>query len=70
MTLKSSATSTKNYRTMVKITTFRDGNNDGAEITKDGKPIGWEKLTREEQIELLSSMASMYNFFKRFLKEE
>lgn len=70
MIIKSSATFTKNYRTMVTITTFRDGNNDGAEIKKDGKQIGWEKLTRCEQIDLLNSMTSMYNFFKRFLKEE
>ena len=70
MIIKSSATFTKNYRTMVTITTFRDGNNYGAEIKKDGKQIGWEKLTRWEQIDLLNSMASMYNFFKRFLKEE
>lgn len=55
---------------MVTITTYRDGNNDVAEIKKDGDPLGWEKLTREEQIELLNSMASMYNLFKRFLKEE
>lgn len=55
---------------MVTITTFRDGNNDGAEIKKDGKQIGWEKLTRWEQIDLLNSMTNMYNFFKRFLKEE
>lgn len=70
MIIKSSATFTKNYRTMVTITTFRDGNNYGAEIKKDGKQIGWEKLTRWEQIDLLNSMTSMYNFFKRFLKEE
>jgi len=55
---------------MVTITTFRDCDNSGAEIKKDGETIGWEDLTREEQIDLLNSMANMYNLFKKFLKEE
>jgi hypothetical protein len=53
---------------MVTITTYRDGNNDVSEIKKDGETIGWEDLSRWEQINLLDSMASMYNLFKKHLK--
>ncbi len=55
---------------MKKITLFRDEDNFGAVFHDGNKRTDWESLTRQEQIDLLNAMASMYQLFKRFLKEE
>lgn len=52
------------------ITLFRDGHNFGATF-KDGNRItSWEKLTRDEQIDLLCAMQNMYGLFIAHIKEE
>lgn len=55
--------------TQKKITLFRSGNNYGASFYDGRKKTSWEKLTRQEQEDLLGAMASMHALFSRFLKE-
>ena len=55
---------------MISITISKDGANAGG-IIKDGNlTIPWEDLTREQQIELLNSIADIHGLLKRFLKKE
>lgn len=55
---------------MISITISKDDANVGC-IIKDGNlTIPWEDLTREQQIELLNSIADIHGLFKRFLKKE
>ena len=53
-----------------KITLFRSGQNYGATFYDGNKKTSWEKLTKQEQEDLLGAMASMCELFSRFLKNE
>lgn len=55
---------------MKKVTLFRDGNNYGAVFYDGNKKTSWEKLTMQEQYDLLGAMESMFGLFKRFLKDK
>lgn len=55
---------------MKKITIFKEENNVGAEIYDDDSITRWEKLTKDEQIELLSSIIAIYELFSKFVKKE
>ena len=52
------------------IKLFRSGENCGAIIYDGSKKSSWEKLTKQEQEDLLGAMASMYALFSRFVKED
>ena len=56
----------------LKITCEESGNNAGFLIQrKDNEEVvNYEDLSREEQIRLLNMLATGYELFKRFLKEE
>ena len=53
-----------------KIMLFRSGQNYGATFYDGSKKTSWEKLTRQEQEDLLVAMDSMCELFSRFLKNE
>lgn len=52
-----------------KITLFRSGQNYGASFYDGNKKTSWEKLTKQEQEDLLGAMASMYELFLHFMKK-
>lgn len=45
------------------------GNLCGCEITRNGNPEMFEKLTEKEQIRICNSLAQSYNLFYKVLKE-
>lgn len=57
---------------VLKITCEESGNNIGFQIQRKGykEPLDWNDMSREEQLRVLNLLASGYDFFKRFLKEE
>lgn len=52
------------------IKLFRSSEHCGAIIYDGSKKSSWEKLTKQEQEDLLGAMASMYALFSRFVKED
>lgn len=55
---------------MKKVTLFRDGDVYGAVFYDGNKKTSWERLTMQEQQDLLGAMAGMFDFFKMFLKKK
>lgn len=55
---------------MKKVTIFKEGSNVSAVFHDGRKRTEWDKLMRDEQIDLLEAMRNMYNFLLRFVKEE
>lgn len=53
----------------VKVEITWSDHNVGCKMTEDGKVIEWHTLTREEQIKILNSLATLHNLFGKFLKE-
>lgn len=54
----------------VKATIVWSGDNVGLVIKEGIKVLDWDDLTREEQIKFLNGLASMYELFRRFLKDK
>lgn len=58
-------------RTIKSIFTIReDDNNAGVHFLVGNKLIGWEDLTRTEQVKTLNAWAGMFQLFSRHIKEE
>ena len=53
-----------------KIEITWSGYNIGMSMKEGRKNLKWEKLTRDEQVKILNTLAQMYGFFYKFLKEE
>ena len=51
------------------ITLFREGHNFGATFKDGNRKTSWEKLTRDEQKDLLCAMQNMYWLFIGHIKE-
>jgi hypothetical protein len=58
----------RNNMAQKKITLFRNKDMYGAIIYDGNKRTSWDKLTKQEQEDLLGAMISMYELYERFKK--
>ena len=51
-----------------KITVFKEGNNYGSYFQDGDEETTWEKLTKEEKLNLIGAMETFAEFFAKFVE--
>jgi len=54
---------------MKKMTIWRDGDNLGSKFKDGNKVIGWQDLSKDEQLDFVMMLDRWKNFYEKFIKD-